>query len=79
MKILVTEAQLRLLMEDYYDPDKLYLKSYIIDRLDKAPKYIKNSERVWIPLKRTTLKQVSQKLIQRFHNNCGNICLVIFK
>ncbi len=41
MKILVTEAQLRLLMEDYYDPDKLYLRSYIIDRLDKAPKYIK--------------------------------------
>lgn len=28
-------------MEDHYDPDKLYLRSYIIDRLDKAPKYMK--------------------------------------
>ena len=41
MKFIVTESQLKYLMEDYYNPDKLYSRDYIIDRLKKAPRYIK--------------------------------------
>jgi mRNA-degrading endonuclease RelE of RelBE toxin-antitoxin system len=41
MTLIVTESQLRYLMEDYYDPKKLYSRDYIIDRLKGAPRYIK--------------------------------------
>lgn len=40
MKIIITESQLTLLME-YYDPDKLYEKSYVVNILKKAPRQYK--------------------------------------
>lgn len=49
--IVITEEQLKFIVEnikdktdelkEYYDSDKLYAKSYIEDRLKKAPRYIK--------------------------------------
>jgi predicted RNA-binding protein with EMAP domain len=41
MKVIITESQLRYLTEQFYDPDKLYLTDYILDRIKNAPKYIK--------------------------------------
>jgi hypothetical protein len=40
--IIITEEQLKIIVEsEYYNSEKLYAKSYIQDRLKKAPRYIK--------------------------------------
>jgi hypothetical protein len=41
MKVIITESQLRYLTEQFYDPNKLYLTTYILDRIKNAPRYIK--------------------------------------
>jgi hypothetical protein len=46
MKIILSESQYKNLMLEYYDPEKLYLKDYVVTRLKKGPrelrKYIKD-------------------------------------
>ncbi len=40
MKIIITEAQYKLI-EEQYNPDKLYDRDRIVQRLKKAPKYVR--------------------------------------
>lgn len=43
MKVVVTESQYkRVMSEGYYDSDKLYPRDYIIGRLKRAPKYMRD-------------------------------------
>ena len=45
MKLIVKESTLKRIVEsvllEYYDSEKLYSYSYVVDRLSKAPKSIK--------------------------------------
>jgi len=42
MKVIVTESQYkRVISEEYYNSDKLYPRDYIIGRLKRGPKYMK--------------------------------------
>lgn len=42
MKVIVTESQYkRVISEEYYDSDKLYPRDYIVGRLKRGPKYMK--------------------------------------
>jgi hypothetical protein len=41
MKIIISETQYCKLILEYYNPDKLYLKDYVIDRLKRAPRELK--------------------------------------
>lgn len=42
MKIVITENQLKNIVLEYYDSEKLYLREYIVNILKRAPKQYKN-------------------------------------
>ena len=41
MKLLITESQYTNLLSEYYDSEQLYSKEYVVKRLSKGPKYMK--------------------------------------
>ena len=41
MKLIIKESQLKTLIKEYYDSDRLYPKDMIVNRLKKGPKYMK--------------------------------------
>jgi hypothetical protein len=41
MKLIITESQLRTIVSEHYDPDKLYHRERIVTGLQKAPAYMK--------------------------------------
>ena len=42
MKVIVSESQYkRVMSEGYYDSDKLYPREYIVGRLKRSPKYMR--------------------------------------
>jgi hypothetical protein len=41
MKLIITESQFRNLTEQFYDPEKLYDKKFIVSSLMKAPRYMR--------------------------------------
>lgn len=41
MKVIITENQYNRLIESHWDSEKLYDREKIVERLKKAPKYIK--------------------------------------
>jgi hypothetical protein len=41
MKLIITESQLRTIVSEHYDPDKLYNREAIVNALKKAPAYMK--------------------------------------
>jgi hypothetical protein len=42
MKLIITESQLKTVIKEYYDSDRLYPKDMIVNRLKKAPKYMRH-------------------------------------
>lgn len=41
MKLLITESQYNKLISEHYDSEKLYSREYVVKRLSKGPKYMK--------------------------------------
>jgi hypothetical protein len=41
MKLLITESQYTNLISEYYDSEQLYSREYVVKRLSKGPKYMK--------------------------------------
>jgi hypothetical protein len=41
MKLLITESQYTNLLSEYYDSEQLYSREYVVKRLSKGPKYMK--------------------------------------
>jgi hypothetical protein len=41
MKLILTETQYKKILNEYYEPEKLYNREKIVNALKKAPKYIK--------------------------------------
>lgn len=40
MKLVLTESQLKTIINEYYDSEKLYLRDAIVSQLRKGPKYM---------------------------------------
>ena len=77
LRIIVTESQLKHLTEDYYKPEKLYSRDYIIDRIKDAPRHIKRlgDGLEYIPMVHKVTKEkkyftrISQQLYQYLFGN----------
>ncbi len=77
MKLIITESQLKYLTEQFYDPNKLYSRDYIIDRIKDAPRYIKKlgDNLDYIPMVHKVTKEkvyfttISQQLYQYLFGN----------
>ena len=41
MKYIITESQYTNLLSEYYDSEQLYSREYVVKRLSKGPKYMK--------------------------------------
>jgi hypothetical protein len=41
MKLLITESQYTKLLLEYYDSEKLHSREYVVDRLSKGPRYMR--------------------------------------
>ena len=40
MKVILSESQFKMVLNEFYDPEKLYLRDHIVQQLKKGPRYM---------------------------------------
>lgn len=46
MKVILTENQFRTILREFYDPEKIYSRDYIINMLDRGPRELKKYKKI---------------------------------
>ena len=77
IRYIISESQLKNLMEQFYEPDRLYSTEYILDRIKDAPRHIKKlgNNLDYIPMVHKVTKKtvyfttISQQLYQYLFGN----------